>query len=70
MKDHVYLVDIDRLLVHSWMSLLSMDDLMSFISFASVELLDVLHHVQIRVRSGIDYFNYNVCILKSKLPLV
>ncbi|KAF3835288.1 hypothetical protein F7725_027846 [Dissostichus mawsoni] len=31
MKDHAYLTDIDRLLVHSWMPLLRVDDFTSFI---------------------------------------
>ncbi|CAK6972178.1 E3 ubiquitin-protein ligase rnf213-alpha-like isoform X5 [Scomber scombrus] len=59
MKDRAYLMDIDRLLVHSWMSLLSVDDLLSFISCVSVELLDNLHYMQFTVRSGINYSNYS-----------
>ncbi|XP_047442557.1 E3 ubiquitin-protein ligase rnf213-alpha isoform X2 [Mugil cephalus] len=58
MKDHSYLVDIDHLLVHSWMSLVDMDDLLSFISnvlHIQVELLDILHYLQFNIRSEINY---------------
>ncbi|XP_038571429.1 E3 ubiquitin-protein ligase rnf213-alpha-like isoform X2 [Micropterus salmoides] len=58
MKDHAYLADIDRLLVHSWMSLLRVDDLPSFISSVQVDLLDILHYMQFSIKSGITYPNY------------
>uniref|UniRef100_UPI003AB0D93F E3 ubiquitin-protein ligase rnf213-alpha n=1 Tax=Centroberyx gerrardi TaxID=166262 RepID=UPI003AB0D93F len=58
MKENAHLADIDRLLVHSWMSLLSLDDLMSFISSVRVELLDILHHMLLHLKSGITYNNY------------
>ncbi|KAM4629855.1 E3 ubiquitin-protein ligase rnf213-alpha-like [Polymixia lowei] len=57
MKDHAHLVDIDRLLVYSWMSLLSLDDVMSFITNVRVDLLDILHHLQFSLRSRNTY-NY------------
>eukprot|EP00064_Thunnus_orientalis_P007838 superscaffoldBa00000892_g7860 len=58
MKDHAYLVDIDHFLAHSWMSLLSLDDLMSFMSRVPVELLDILLHLHFSVRSGITHSDY------------
>ncbi|XP_071394340.1 E3 ubiquitin-protein ligase rnf213-alpha-like, partial [Centroberyx affinis] len=58
MKENAHLADIDRLLVHSWMSLLSLDDLMSFISSVRVELLDILHHMLLHLKSGITNYNY------------
>ncbi|XP_044056409.1 E3 ubiquitin-protein ligase rnf213-alpha-like isoform X2 [Siniperca chuatsi] len=58
MKDHAYLADIDRLLVRSWMSLLCVDDLKSFISSVQVELLDILHYIQFSIKSGITQSNY------------
>ncbi|KAF1385523.1 hypothetical protein PFLUV_G00108650 [Perca fluviatilis] len=57
MKDHAYLVDIDRLLVYTWMPLLHVDDLRSFISCVQVELLDILHCIQFSVKSGITHSN-------------
>ncbi|MEQ2210557.1 hypothetical protein XENOCAPTIV_015556, partial [Xenoophorus captivus] len=53
-KDHAYLVDIDRLLVRSWMSLLHLDDLMNFLAFVPVELLDILRYMQINMKSDIN----------------
>nr|XP_046247516.1 E3 ubiquitin-protein ligase rnf213-alpha-like isoform X2 [Scatophagus argus] len=55
MKQHAYLTDIDHLLVHSWMSLLRVDDLKSFVSGVRVELLDILHYVQFSIKSGINH---------------
>lgn len=69
MKDHAYLADIDRLLVHSWMSLLRVDDLPSFISSVQVDLLDILHYMQFSIKSGITYPNYMVCIYKAAIDI-
>ncbi|XP_074524614.1 E3 ubiquitin-protein ligase rnf213-alpha-like [Halichoeres trimaculatus] len=58
MKNHAYLADIDRLLVHSWMSLLHLDDLKSFAKNVQVELLDILQYLHFSVKSGITHYNY------------
>ncbi|XP_071342169.1 E3 ubiquitin-protein ligase rnf213-alpha-like isoform X2 [Trachinotus anak] len=58
MKDHAHLVDIDRRLVHSWMSLLSVDDLKSFITSVKAELLDILQHMLFSIKSGMTHSNY------------
>ncbi|XP_035997551.1 E3 ubiquitin-protein ligase rnf213-alpha [Fundulus heteroclitus] len=58
MKDHAYLLDIDRLLVRTWMPLLHLEDLMSFLVYAPVELLDILHHLQISMKSDINHSIY------------
>ncbi|KAK9519509.1 hypothetical protein VZT92_022235 [Zoarces viviparus] len=58
MKEHAYLMDIDRLLVHSWMSLVPVDYLTSFITNVKVELLDILHHMQFSIKSGLTHSNY------------
>ncbi|XP_035863121.1 E3 ubiquitin-protein ligase rnf213-alpha-like [Sander lucioperca] len=55
MKDHAYLVNIDRLLVRTWMPLLHVEDLTSFISCVQVELLDILHCIHFSVKSGITH---------------
>lgn len=65
MKEHVYLMDIDRLVARSWMFLLHLDDLMSFLENVQVELLDVLHYMQISMKSNINPSSYKVCILKD-----
>lgn len=64
MKEHAYLADIDRLLVHSWMPLLPVENLTSFISSVKVDLLDILNYLQISISSGITRSEYMVCILK------
>ncbi|XP_051231949.1 LOW QUALITY PROTEIN: E3 ubiquitin-protein ligase rnf213-alpha-like [Dicentrarchus labrax] len=58
MREHAYLAEIDRLLVHSWMSLLRVEDLVSFTSIFSVqeELLDILHYIQFSIKSGITNY--------------
>ncbi|XP_041861895.1 E3 ubiquitin-protein ligase rnf213-alpha-like [Melanotaenia boesemani] len=58
MKENKYLVDIDRLLVSSWMSLLCMNDALRFISSMQVELLDILHYLQISIKSEITHTTY------------
>ncbi|XP_068590976.1 E3 ubiquitin-protein ligase rnf213-alpha [Cebidichthys violaceus] len=58
MKEHAYLTDIDHLLVQSWMSLVPVDYLTSFISTVKVELLDILHYMQFTIKSGITRSNY------------
>ncbi|XP_073332592.1 E3 ubiquitin-protein ligase rnf213-alpha-like [Pagrus major] len=58
MKDHAYLADIDRLLVHSWMSLLPVEELTSFISSVKVDLLDILKYLQFSISSGITHSKY------------
>lgn len=65
MKEHAYLAAIDRLLVHSWMCLIRVDDLMSFMSSVRVELLDILHYLQFSIRSDITQPMYKVFILKT-----
>lgn len=67
MKDDAYLADIDRLLVHSWMSLLHVEDLTSFITSVQVELLDILHYLQFSIKSGISHSSYKVCIFKAAI---
>ncbi|CAI5684999.1 unnamed protein product [Oreochromis niloticus] len=62
MKEHAYLAAIDHLLVHSWMSLIRVDDLMSFMSSVRVELLDILHYLQFSIKSGITHPMYKVLI--------
>ncbi|KAM6938634.1 E3 ubiquitin-protein ligase rnf213-alpha-like [Lycodopsis pacificus] len=57
MREHAYLTDIDRLLVHSWMSLVPVDDLTSFMSTVKVELLDILHYMQFSIKSGLTHSN-------------
>ncbi|XP_041646892.1 E3 ubiquitin-protein ligase rnf213-alpha-like isoform X2 [Cheilinus undulatus] len=56
MKEHVHLAYIDRLLVRSWMFLLRLDDLKSFIESAQVELLDLLQHLSVKLE--ITFTNY------------
>uniref|UniRef100_UPI0037E99DD8 E3 ubiquitin-protein ligase rnf213-alpha-like n=1 Tax=Semicossyphus pulcher TaxID=241346 RepID=UPI0037E99DD8 len=58
MKEHAYLTNIDRLLVHSWMSLLSVNDLKNFTEIVQVDLLDILQCLQFSVRSGITHSIY------------
>ncbi|XP_029905509.1 E3 ubiquitin-protein ligase rnf213-alpha-like [Myripristis murdjan] len=58
MKDNSYLADIDRLLVPTWMSLLSLDDVVSLKEFVSVELLDILRHMLYSLQHGISYYDY------------
>ncbi|XP_031715516.1 E3 ubiquitin-protein ligase rnf213-alpha-like [Anarrhichthys ocellatus] len=58
MKEHAYLTDIDRLLVHSWMTLVRVNDLTSLISTVKVELLDILHYMPFTIKSGITHSNY------------
>ncbi|XP_059197009.1 E3 ubiquitin-protein ligase rnf213-alpha-like [Centropristis striata] len=58
MKENAYLVNIDRLLVHSWMSLLPVEDLKSFISSMQVDLLDILQYIEFSIRSGKKLSNY------------
>ncbi|XP_067369794.1 E3 ubiquitin-protein ligase rnf213-alpha-like [Channa argus] len=54
MKANAHLADIDRLLVHSWMSLLGVDNLLDFISIVpQVELLDILHYIQFTLKNRI-----------------
>lgn len=66
MKEHAYLAAIDRLLVHSWMCLIRVDDLMSLMSSpVRVELLDILHYLQFSIRSAITQPMYKVFILKT-----
>ncbi|XP_054875809.1 E3 ubiquitin-protein ligase rnf213-alpha-like [Poeciliopsis prolifica] len=57
-KDHAYLVDIDRLLVRSWMSLLHLEDLMNFLNKVQVELLDILRYMHFSMKSNIDHSFY------------
>ncbi|XP_072245329.1 E3 ubiquitin-protein ligase rnf213-alpha-like [Leuresthes tenuis] len=58
MKEHNYLMDIDRLLLFSWMSLLPVDDAMSFISSMKVELLDILKYLQISLKADMTHSTY------------
>ncbi|XP_008404832.1 E3 ubiquitin-protein ligase rnf213-alpha-like isoform X1 [Poecilia reticulata] len=57
-KDHAYLVNIDQLLVRSWMSLLHLEDLMDFLTKVQVELLDVLRYMQFSMKSNINHSSY------------
>ncbi|XP_028300078.1 E3 ubiquitin-protein ligase rnf213-alpha-like [Gouania willdenowi] len=59
MKEHAYLANIDRLLVRSWMSLLDVDDLLSFIDSVSVELPDILQKLQFSIKSVTDHSKYD-----------
>lgn len=63
MKEHAYLLETDRLLVHSWMSLMLVKNLKSFISSVRVELLDILQYLQFRIECDIPNSMYMVCIL-------
>ncbi|KAI3368624.1 hypothetical protein L3Q82_025623, partial [Scortum barcoo] len=58
MKKNAFLADIDRLLVHSWMSLLHVEDLKSFISSVQVDLLDILQYLKFSIKSGRTHFSY------------
>ncbi|XP_043084874.1 E3 ubiquitin-protein ligase rnf213-alpha-like isoform X2 [Puntigrus tetrazona] len=42
MKEHKYLVEVDRLLARSWMCLMTIDELVEYNSFIHAELLDIL----------------------------
>ncbi|KAM3618897.1 uncharacterized protein V6R79_000067 [Siganus canaliculatus] len=58
MKKHAYLADIDRLLVHSWMSLLRVADLSDFIVPVNVEILDILYYTDFKsnqIKSEMPY---------------
>ncbi|XP_014185322.1 E3 ubiquitin-protein ligase rnf213-alpha [Haplochromis burtoni] len=46
MEEYDYLIDIDHLLVHSWMSLMGVDYLMNNKLIMRVELRDILQHLQ------------------------
>ncbi|XP_025754625.1 E3 ubiquitin-protein ligase rnf213-alpha isoform X3 [Oreochromis niloticus] len=52
MEEHDYLIDIDHLLVHSWMSLMGVDYLMNDKLIMCVELRDILQCLQFFIRSG------------------
>nr|XP_029476924.1 E3 ubiquitin-protein ligase rnf213-alpha-like [Oncorhynchus nerka] len=60
MTEHKHLVEVDHLLVPSWMSLLQLEDLMSFISVIHVGVLDTLRCLQfsLPVKSGMYYSDY------------
>lgn len=61
MTDHTHLVEVDHLLVHSWMCLLELEDLMRFISVIHVDVLDTLQQLQFSLKSVTSY--YGVCVL-------
>jgi len=67
MKDHKHLMGIDPHLLYSWMSLLPVDDAMSFISSMGVELLDILEYLQISIKADMTNSTYMVCILTSAI---
>uniref|UniRef100_A0A3Q4I151 RING-type E3 ubiquitin transferase n=1 Tax=Neolamprologus brichardi TaxID=32507 RepID=A0A3Q4I151_NEOBR len=67
MEEHDYLIDIDHLLVHSWMSLMGVDYLMNDKLIMRVELRDILQYLQFIVRSGNRKHMCMVCILKAVL---
>ncbi|XP_042073459.1 E3 ubiquitin-protein ligase rnf213-alpha isoform X2 [Haplochromis burtoni] len=52
MEEYDYLIDIDPLLVHSWMSLMGVDYLMKDKLIMRVELRDILQYLQFIVNSG------------------
>ncbi|XP_060889951.1 E3 ubiquitin-protein ligase rnf213-alpha-like [Labrus mixtus] len=58
MKEHAYQANIDRLLVHSWISLLHLDDLKSFTESVQVDLLDLLQYLQFSLKPGTMHTNY------------
>ncbi|CDQ77482.1 unnamed protein product [Oncorhynchus mykiss] len=60
MTEHKHLVEVDHLLVRSWMCLLQLEDLMSFISVIHVGVLDTLRCLQfsLPVKSGMYYSDY------------
>ncbi|XP_029582376.1 E3 ubiquitin-protein ligase rnf213-alpha isoform X4 [Salmo trutta] len=58
MADHTHLVEVDHLLVHSWMCLLELEDLMSFISVIHGGVLDTLQQLQFSLKSVTSYYTY------------
>lgn len=69
MEEHDYLIDIDHLLVHSWMSLMGVDYLMNDKLIMRVELRDILQYLQFIVSSGNRKHMCRVCILNSGILL-
>lgn len=63
MTEHKHLVEVDHLLVRSWMCLLQLEDLMSFISAIHVGVLDTLQQLQFSLKSVTYYYTYRVCDL-------
>lgn len=63
MTDHTHLVEVDHLLVRSWMCLLQLEDLMRFISVIHVDVLDTLQQLQFSLKSVTSYYTYGVCVL-------
>ncbi|KAJ8011122.1 hypothetical protein DPEC_G00054910 [Dallia pectoralis] len=61
MTQHRYLVQVDHLLVRSWMSLLEMEDLPGFVLAINVGILDTLHCLQfsLTVKFG-SYYHDNM----------
>ncbi|XP_041751484.2 E3 ubiquitin-protein ligase rnf213-alpha-like [Coregonus clupeaformis] len=58
MTDHSHLVEVDHLLVRSWMCMLELEDLMSFILVIHVGVLDTLQQLQFSLKSVTSYYNY------------
>lgn len=69
MEEHDYLIDIDHLLVHSWMSLMGVGYLMNDKLVMRVELRDILQYLQFIVSSGNRKHMCMVCILSSGILL-
>lgn len=69
MEEHDYLIDIDHLLVHSWMSLMGVGYLMKDKLIMRVELRDILQYLQFIVNSGNRKHMCMVCILNSGILL-
>ncbi|XP_055738567.1 E3 ubiquitin-protein ligase rnf213-alpha-like [Salvelinus fontinalis] len=57
MTEQKHLVEVDHLLVRSWMCLLELGDLMSFISVIHVGVLDTLQQLQFSLKSVTSYYN-------------
>ncbi|XP_042164105.1 E3 ubiquitin-protein ligase rnf213-alpha-like [Oncorhynchus tshawytscha] len=58
MTEHKHLVEVDHLLVRSWMCLLQLENLMSFISAIHVGVLDTLQQLQFSLKSVTSYYTY------------
>ncbi|CAB1317918.1 unnamed protein product [Coregonus sp. 'balchen'] len=66
MTDHSHLVEVDHLLVRSWMCLLELEDLMSFISVIHVGVLDTLQQLQFSLNDN----RYGECCLKTAVSVL
>lgn len=62
MKANPYLVEVDRLLVRSWMFLISLDELVECRVIIHVELLDMLQLFILKAPADISYSSSTVSV--------